>query len=70
MVLPGIWYLNNPTALLSDGGRAGRKVLGWIFELKDGTDIRLVRMAVGDKTRDGIRIRETGLLELPGLRNI
>jgi hypothetical protein len=70
VVLPGIWYLNNPTALLSDGGRAGRKALGGIFDLKDGADIRLVRVAWGDKTLDGIKITQPGLLELPGLGSI
>jgi hypothetical protein len=70
IILPGIWYLSNPTALLSDGGRAGRKELGGIFELKEGADIWLVRVAVGEKTPGGIRITQPGLLELPGLGSI
>jgi hypothetical protein len=66
MVVPGIWYLNNPTALLSDGGRAGRRALDGVFELRDGQDTRLVNVAWGDETSDGIKIIQRGLLELPG----
>lgn len=66
MVVPGIWYLNNPTALLSDGGRAGRRALDGVFELRDGQDTRLVHVAWGDETSDGIKITQRGLLELPG----
>ena len=66
MVVPGIWYLNNPTALLSEGGRAGRRALDGVFELRDGQDTRLVHVAWGDETSDGIKITQRGLLELPG----
>ena len=66
IVLPGIWNLNNPNALLSDGGRVGQKALGGVFDLKNGPDIRIVSAAWGDWTPDGIRIRHPGVLELPG----
>ena len=67
VVLPGIWNLNNPNALLSDGGREGRKVLGGVFDLKNGPHVRIVSVARGDRTPDGIRITQPGILELPGL---